>query len=106
MGAAGARVCTSVAQSWNRSSRVVGRVLIKEFCLKLIIAVDGKAYEVDVEVPEQEMAPRAYPSTFRPRRQHPLWYPHRLRPSHRPSPTGAKPLRMNRKYAGVRSPEL
>jgi methylmalonyl-CoA carboxyltransferase small subunit len=30
--------------------------------LKLNIAIDGKTYEVDVEVPEQEMAPRAYPS--------------------------------------------
>lgn len=30
--------------------------------MKLNIAIDGKSYEVDVEVPEQEMAPRAYPS--------------------------------------------
>jgi methylmalonyl-CoA carboxyltransferase small subunit len=34
--------------------------------LKLNIAIDGKAYEVDVEVPEQEMAPRAYPSYISP----------------------------------------
>jgi methylmalonyl-CoA carboxyltransferase small subunit len=34
--------------------------------LKLTIAVDGKAYEVDVEVPEQESAPRAYASYIPP----------------------------------------
>ena len=30
--------------------------------MKLTIAVDGKTYEVDVESPEQELAPHAYPS--------------------------------------------
>jgi methylmalonyl-CoA carboxyltransferase 1.3S subunit len=34
--------------------------------LKLNIAIDGKTYEVDVEVPEQEMAPRAYRSYLSP----------------------------------------
>lgn len=34
--------------------------------MKLNIAIDGKSYEVDVEVPEQEMAPRAYPSYISP----------------------------------------
>lgn len=34
--------------------------------MKLNIAIDGKSYEVDVEVPEQEMAPRAYPSYLPP----------------------------------------
>jgi methylmalonyl-CoA carboxyltransferase 1.3S subunit len=34
--------------------------------LKLNIAIDGKAYEVEVELPEQEMGPRAYPSYIPP----------------------------------------
>jgi methylmalonyl-CoA carboxyltransferase 1.3S subunit len=35
--------------------------------LKLNIAIDGKAYEVDVEIPEQDVMPRAYPSYLSPR---------------------------------------
>lgn len=30
--------------------------------MKLTIAIDGKNYEVEVELPEQELGPRAYPA--------------------------------------------